>query len=122
MPVNLPDGMSFDAIFGGGPQTATPAAIGRNTEHAMQSGLLFGYVGLVEGMVAVGLGEQAACSLGYGGSFRAGRVGAAGRMAAEAGLRVANVFHAGDGNLHPLVLYDGSALPALRPKIRICYH
>ena len=30
-----------------------------------------------------------------------------GRMAGEAGLRVANVFHAGDGNLHPLVLYDG---------------
>lgn len=29
-----------------------PAAIGRNTTHAMQSGLLFGYVGLVEGMVA----------------------------------------------------------------------
>ncbi len=29
-----------------------PAAIGRNTEHALQSGLLFGYVGLVEGMVA----------------------------------------------------------------------
>ena len=29
-------------------------------------------------------------------------------MAAEAGLRVANVFHAGDGNLHPLVLYDRS--------------
>jgi glycolate oxidase len=28
-------------------------------------------------------------------------------LAAEAGLRVANVFHAGDGNLHPLVLYDG---------------
>ncbi len=27
-------------------------------------------------------------------------------MADEAGLRVANVFHAGDGNLHPLVLYD----------------
>ena len=25
------------------------------------------------------------------------------------GLRVANVFHAGDGNLHPLVLYDSSA-------------
>ncbi len=24
----------------------------------------------------------------------------------EAGMRVANVFHAGDGNLHPLVLYD----------------
>jgi glycolate oxidase len=29
------------------------------------------------------------------------------RMSAEAGIRVANVFHAGDGNLHPLVLYDG---------------
>ncbi len=28
------------------------------------------------------------------------------RMGREAGLRVANVFHAGDGNLHPLVLYD----------------
>ena len=29
-------------------------------------------------------------------------------MSAAAGLRVANVFHAGDGNLHPLVLYDRS--------------
>ena len=27
-------------------------------------------------------------------------------LSAKAGLRVANVFHAGDGNLHPLVLYD----------------
>jgi glycolate oxidase len=27
-------------------------------------------------------------------------------LSAEYGLRVANVFHAGDGNLHPLVLYD----------------
>jgi len=27
-------------------------------------------------------------------------------LCAAAGLRVANVFHAGDGNLHPLVLYD----------------
>ena len=26
----------------------------------------------------------------------------------EYGLRVANVFHAGDGNLHPLVLYDNA--------------
>jgi len=26
----------------------------------------------------------------------------------EFGLRVANVFHAGDGNLHPLILYDGN--------------
>ena len=31
-------------------------------------------------------------------------------MATATGLRVSNVFHAGDGNLHPLVLYDG-ALP-----------
>lgn len=29
-----------------------PSAIGRNTIHAMQSGLLFGYVSMVEGMVA----------------------------------------------------------------------
>ncbi len=29
-------------------------------------------------------------------------------MAVDAGLRVANVFHAGDGNLHPLVLYDAT--------------
>jgi glycolate oxidase len=27
-------------------------------------------------------------------------------LASEYGLRVANVFHAGDGNLHPLVCYD----------------
>ena len=26
----------------------------------------------------------------------------------ESGLRVANVFHAGDGNLHPLILFDDS--------------
>jgi glycolate oxidase len=30
-----------------------------------------------------------------------------GRMGADAGIRVANVFHAGDGNLHPLILFDG---------------
>jgi type III pantothenate kinase len=29
-----------------------PSVIGRNTVHAMQSGLLFGYVSMVEGMVA----------------------------------------------------------------------
>ncbi len=29
-------------------------------------------------------------------------------LAAERGLRVANVFHAGDGNLHPLILYDAN--------------
>jgi glycolate oxidase len=26
----------------------------------------------------------------------------------QAGIEVANVFHAGDGNLHPLILFDGS--------------
>ncbi|HEX6938077.1 MAG TPA: FAD-linked oxidase C-terminal domain-containing protein [Longimicrobiales bacterium] len=39
------------------------------------------------------------------------RLGAAlrriGELGAEFGLRIANVFHAGDGNLHPLILYDG---------------
>ncbi len=29
-----------------------PAAIGRNTVHSMQSGLIFGFVGLLEGMIA----------------------------------------------------------------------
>ena len=29
-------------------------------------------------------------------------------MSAEYGLPVANVFHAGDGNLHPLILYDAN--------------
>lgn len=32
--------------------TRPPSVIGRNTPHSMQAGLLFGYVGLVEGMVA----------------------------------------------------------------------
>ena len=29
------------------------------------------------------------------------------QLSRQHGLRVGNVFHAGDGNLHPLVLYDG---------------
>lgn len=29
-------------------------------------------------------------------------------MSAQYGLRVANVFHAGDGNLHPLILFDAN--------------
>jgi glycolate oxidase len=29
-----------------------------------------------------------------------------GEISAEFGLRIANVFHAGDGNLHPLMLFD----------------
>ena len=31
-----------------------------------------------------------------------------GEMSAETGLDVANVFHAGDGNMHPLILYDAN--------------
>jgi glycolate oxidase len=34
-------------------------------------------------------------------------------LSAQHGLRVANVFHAGDGNLHPLILYDGREPGAL---------
>lgn len=30
-----------------------------------------------------------------------------GEMSRETGIRVANVFHAGDGNLHPLILFNG---------------
>ena len=30
-------------------------------------------------------------------------------LSAEYGLRVANVFHAGDGNMHPLILFDANA-------------
>lgn len=29
------------------------------------------------------------------------------RLSGQYGMRVANVFHAGDGNLHPLILYNG---------------
>jgi glycolate oxidase len=36
-----------------------------------------------------------------------------GRWSQEYGLAVANVFHAGDGNLHPLILYDANEPGAL---------
>ncbi len=51
-------GIAADALFSAGAKlmrvdlARPPAAIGRNTTHALQSGLLFGYVGLVEGLVA----------------------------------------------------------------------
>jgi glycolate oxidase len=35
------------------------------------------------------------------------------RCSAARGIQVANVFHAGDGNLHPLILFDGRAPGAL---------
>jgi glycolate oxidase len=34
-------------------------------------------------------------------------------LSAAHGVRVANVFHAGDGNLHPLILFDGREPGAL---------
>jgi glycolate oxidase len=34
-----------------------------------------------------------------------GRIGA---MSAACGLQVANIFHAGDGNLHPLIMFDAN--------------
>jgi type III pantothenate kinase len=51
-------GISADALFQRTSQlprvdlVRPPAVIGKNTKHAMQSGLLFGYVSMVEGMVA----------------------------------------------------------------------
>jgi glycolate oxidase len=35
------------------------------------------------------------------------------QLSRQHGVRVANVFHAGDGNLHPLILYDGREHGAL---------
>jgi glycolate oxidase len=35
-------------------------------------------------------------------------MGRIGEMSQEYGLRVANVFHAGDGNMHPLILFDAN--------------
>jgi glycolate oxidase len=39
-----------------------------------------------------------------------------GELSEEHGLRVGNVFHAGDGNLHPLVLYSAENGEAERAK------
>ncbi len=48
-------------------------------------------------------------------------------ISAESGLRIANIFHAGDGNLHPLVLFDArvpgeteKALKAGSACLQIC--
>ncbi|WP_246114232.1 FAD-binding oxidoreductase [Rubripirellula tenax] len=30
------------------------------------------------------------------------------KLSRDSGIRIANVFHAGDGNLHPLILFDGN--------------
>ena len=44
-----------------------------------------------------------------------------GQLASAAGLRVANVFHAGDGNLHPLVLYDQSVAGQEEKALELSY-
>lgn len=44
------------------------------------------------------------------------------RLGRKAGLRVANVFHAGDGNLHPLILYDGREAGALERAEELAGH
>lgn len=50
-------GIAAEALFSAGAKLMRvdlqrpPSPIGRNTTHALQSGLLFGYVGLVEGLV-----------------------------------------------------------------------
>jgi glycolate oxidase len=41
------------------------------------------------------------------------------RKSAAAGIQVANVFHAGDGNLHPLILFDGRQPGALERAERL---
>lgn len=41
------------------------------------------------------------------------------RLGTKYGLRVANVFHAGDGNLHPLILFDGRQEGALEQAERL---
>jgi type III pantothenate kinase len=51
-------GIAAEALFSAGAKLMRvdlqrpPSVIGRNTTHALQAGILFGYVGLVEGLVA----------------------------------------------------------------------
>jgi type III pantothenate kinase len=51
-------GIAAEALFSAGAKLMRvdlqrpPSVVGRNTTHALQSGILFGYVGLVEGLVA----------------------------------------------------------------------
>jgi glycolate oxidase len=51
------------------------------------------------------------------------------RLSSKYSLRVANVFHAGDGNLHPLILYNGRETGAYERAeqlageiLRLCVH
>jgi len=47
-------------------------------------------------------------------------MGEIGGLSQEAGLRVANVFHAGDGNLHPSFFTTGAFRASRRPPKRFC--
>jgi type III pantothenate kinase len=67
-----------------------PSVIGRNTIHSMQSGLLFGYVGLVEGMVA--------------------------RIKAELGPTTRVI---GTGGLAPLIAQETSAIDIISPWLTL---
>ena len=67
-----------------------PSVIGRNSIHAMQSGLLFGYVGLVEGMVA--------------------------RFKAELGQDTKVI---GTGGLAPLIASETSAIDIIAPWLTL---
>lgn len=67
-----------------------PSVIGRNTVHSMQSGLLFGYVGLVEGMVA--------------------------RIKAELGPETRVI---GTGGLAPMIAAETSAIDIIAPWLTL---
>jgi glycolate oxidase len=41
------------------------------------------------------------------------------KSAADAGLRVANIFHAGDGNLHPILLFDDRDEDQVRKVVEV---
>jgi type III pantothenate kinase len=70
--------------------TAPPAAIGRNTVHAMQSGLILGYVGLIEGLV--------------------------GRIRAELGGRAKVIA---TGGLAPLLAHETSIIETVDPMLTL---
>jgi type III pantothenate kinase len=74
-------GISLEALFRHTAQlrrveiVAPRSSIGKNTVHAMQSGVVWGYIGLVEGLVTrikrdMGLGEQSVKVIGTGGLAR----------------------------------------------------
>jgi len=69
---------------------APPAAIGRNTVHAMQSGLILGYVGLIEGLV--------------------------GRIRAELGGRAKVIA---TGGLAPLLAHETSIIETVNPMLTL---